>query len=450
MKLRGPLIAMVILAALTGFLYWSNHHKPGEDSTVKASLNSAPQILSLKQADVVQVAIQRKDQGRIDLTKNDSGVWQITEPSSLAADQEAVSSLLSTLTSLDSDRLVEEKTPELGPYGLLSPALVVTITLKDKKTQKLLIGDRTPTGSAFYAMLAGNPRLFTVASYNESSLDKGSNDLRDKRLFTEDFDKVSQIELTGLKPGKKDEITFAREKDAWQILKPKPYRTDSLQVDELIRSLKDAKIEISTTSDEKTDAAIFQSAMPFASAKVVGASGTQEIEVRKAKDDYYCRSSILSGVYKVPSSVATGLDKTLNDFRNKKLFDFGYADPDKIEFHGGDKSYFLTRSGSDWWGPDGKKLDSFSASALLDKIRDLSASKFPDSGFTVPTLRLTVVSNDKKRTETLLIAKNKEDYIAKRDGEPALYEISSSSVADLQKAASSLKPLAEPASNTKK
>ena len=447
MKLRGPLVAIVILAALTGFLYWSNHHKPGEDSSVKASLTSA-QILSLKQGDVQEVTIERKDQGQVDLAKNDSGVWRITKPSSLAADQEAVSSLLSTLTTLDSDRIVEEKTSDLAPYGLLSPALAVDINLKDKKTEKLLIGDETPAGNAFYAMRAGDPRLFTVRSYNKSNLDKGSNDLRDKRLFTEDFDKVSQIELDGFEPGKKHDITFARDKDAWQILKPKPYRTDSLPVDELVRSLKEAKIDTSTGSDEKKDAAIFESAARFANAKVTGASGTQEVEVRKAKDDYYAKSSVLSGVYKIPTSVATGLDKPLDDFRNKKLFDFGYEGPDGIEFHEDGKSYFLTRSGSDWWGPDGKKLDNLSASALLDKIRDLSASKFPESGFTTPTLRLTVVSKDKKHAETLLIAKSKQDYIAMRDGEPALYEIPSDSVAELAKAASNLK--SAPASNAKK
>src|SRR5215472_15960375 len=101
MKLRGPFVAIIILVALTGFLYWSNHHKPGEDSTVKASPNSA-QILSLKQGDVLEVTIESKDQGRVDLGKNDSGAWRITEPSPLAADQEAVSSLLSTLSTLDS------------------------------------------------------------------------------------------------------------------------------------------------------------------------------------------------------------------------------------------------------------------------------------------------------------------------------------------------------------
>ncbi len=44
-------------------------------------------------------------------------------------------------------------------------------------------------------------------------------------------------------------------------------------------------------------------------------------------------------------------------------------------------------------------MDSTSVQALIDKLRDLSASKFVESGFTTPQVEITVVSNDGKRTE---------------------------------------------------
>src|SRR5262249_5510236 len=108
-------------------------------------------------------------------------------------------------------------------------------------------------------------------------------------------------------------------------------------------------------------------------------------------------------------------------------------------------SYFLARSGSDWWGPDGKKLDPATVQPLLDNIRDLSASKFPDSGFSGSTLDITVTSNNKQRTEMVLISKSGDHFVAKRDSEPALYELSASAISDLQKSATALKPLAPPA-----
>jgi hypothetical protein len=443
MKLRGLWIAIGVLAALSGVLYWSNHRKPSE-STAKASRDETPRILSVSQADIARLAIHRRDEPQLDLARSDSGQWQITAPKPLTADQDAVSNVLSALSSLNADRLLEQKASALAPYGLTHPALELRVTLKDQKTQELLIGDQTPAGNAYYAMLVGDPRLFTLASYDKSSLDKTSDDLRDKRLLTADFDKVSQIELITQKSDKKEDLVFARNKDAWQLLKPKPFRTDNSQVEELIRSLKSAKFDTGTAADDAKSAAAFQSAAPAAIVKVTGASGAQQFEVRKQKNDFYAKSSVVSGAYKVPATLGSDLGKSLDDFRNKKLFDFGYEDPDKIEVHDGAKAYFLTRSGSDWWGPDGKKLDDGTVQAFLGEVRNLSASRFLDSGFTTPTLEITALSKDGKRVERVLVARHGEEYVAKRENEPELYELSGSAVTDLQKSAADLKPAAAP------
>ena len=448
MKLRELSIAMVVLVALLGVLYWSNHHKASEDAGVKASAEASPKILEFKSGDVSGLLIHRKDQPEIRLSRNESGAWQITKPKPLAADQDSVSSVISTLSTLTSERLLEEKVSDVAAYGLANATVELDVTLKDNKTQKLLIGDQTPAGNSYYAMLAGDPRLFKLASYNKTNLDKTVNDLRDKRLFTADFDKVSQIELFNQKPDKKQGITFAREKDAWQILKPKAYRADSYQVDDLIRTLREGRFDPSAESDDAKLAAAFKSASPLAIAKVTGASGTQELEVRKAKDDYYAKSSAVSGVYKVQAYLGTSLDKTLDDIRNKNLIDFSSQDPNKGEIHDGAKSYFLTYSASDWWGPDGKKLDGTTVETLVSKIRDLSADKFPDSGFTAPAIEIIVTSNDGKRVENVSVAKSGDAYIAKRENEPELYEVSTAAVTDLQKAAADLKPATE--SKTKK
>lgn len=444
MKLRDLLIAAVVLAGLLGALYWSNHHKAGEDAGAKTSLEASPKILSLNQADITRLTIRRKDAPQVDLSRNDSGTWQIVAPQTLAADQEAVSSILFTLSSLSSDRLLEEKATDTAPFGLASPALELDITLKGNKSQKLLVGDQTPSGGAYYVALAGDPRLFTLAGYNKTSLDKSLNDLRDKRLFTADFDKVGQIELLSQKRGKVQNITFAREKDAWQILKPKPYRMESYQMDDLVRALREARFDASSDADATKAGVAFRSASPLATVKVTGASGTQELELRKANDDCYAKSSVVSGVYKVPVTLSRSLDKSLDDFRNKKLFDFGYEEPSKIEIHDRSTAYFLTHSGSDWWGPDGKKLEESSAEALVGKLRDLAAHKFPDSGFASPSIELSVTSKEGKRVEKVSIARSGDNYIAKRADEPALYEISSSAIADLLKAAADLKPAPEP------
>lgn len=435
MKIRGLVVAIVVLGALTGTFYWSNRHKSAE--TAEAPADVPPRILTLKEADIVGLTIKKKDASEIKL-KKDGADWRIVAPAPFAADQSAVSAMVSTMAALDSQRLVEQKTSDLSPYGLSEPPLAVEVTEKDNKTQQLLIGDNTPTGNGVYAKLEGDPRVFTIASFNKTSLDKGLNDLRDKRLITALPDKIIRVGMAR----KQGDIEFGRDKDQWQIVKPKPMRADSSQVDDLVRALTDAKTDLSSDSDSKKNVSAFASGTPVASAKLTTESGTQQLQVRKSKDDYYAKTSVVDGVYKVSGSLGQELEKKLEDFRNKKLFDFAFAEPNKVEMHDGAKSYFFTRSGNDWWSADGKKLDAESIEQLIEKLRDLQASKFADSGFASPVVEITVTSNDGKRIEKVLIAKassGKED-IAIRQNEPALYLLDESAVAELQKLAGDVKP----------
>jgi hypothetical protein len=300
MKLRGLLIAVVVLLVLGGLLYWSNHHKPSEEPA-PSSTNASPAILKFDSASVAQVSLTQKGAAPVTLAKGSGDRWQITAPQVYPADQDAVSGLLASLSDLNADRVVEDKASDLKPYGLDDPSVTLDVSLKDGKEQKLLLGDDTPAGGDAYAMLAGDPRIFAIAGYNKTSIDKGLDDLRDK-----------------------------------------------------------------------------------------------------------------------------------------KVFDFGLETPSRIELHAAGKSWLLTHSSNDWWS-SGKKMDGAAVDALVEKLRGLTATSFPVSGFSAPDIEATVTSSDGKQTEKVLISKS---GIAKRDDEPTLYQLDSSAVTDLTSAANTLKPAA--------
>src|SRR5215467_1341614 len=438
MKPVRLLIAAILVAASSVLLWWLNKKQASATKSPVAVTSTSTKILEVPQEQVQAVTIEKAGSAAIEL-KRSSGRWSITAPKTLAADQDAVSSVVSSLSSFSSDKLIDEKGLNPGEFGLMKPSLSVTVTKQDGKTLKLLFGDDTPTSSGSYAELAGDSRVFVVARYNKSSFEKSVDDLRDKRLLTLDFEKLSRIELTA----KKETIEFGRNKEQWQILKPKPLRADQFAVEDLVRSLRDAKMELSASDDAKKIETGFKSGKAVATAKITDASERQDLEIRKNKDDYYAKSNAVAGVYKVSSSLGTSTDKALADFRNKKLFEFGFVDPDRIEIHDGSKAYFLTRSSSDWWS-DGKKMDESSVSTLVGAIRDLSATKFPDSGFTTPAIEITVASDSGKRTEKVLISKTGDGYVAKRENEPALYELNASAITDLQNADGGLKPAPAP------
>jgi hypothetical protein len=435
MKLHNLAIAALILAILTWFLYWSERHKP-TDETSKISADAPAAILKLDQNSITKLELKKKDVDPVVLTKSASGDWQITAPKPFRADQSAVTGLVSTISSLNSERMVEDKASDLQNFGLDQPALELDLTAKDK-TQKLLLGTDTPAGGAVYATLSGDPRLFTVSSYTKTSLDKSLNDLRDKRLLPVDADKVSQIEVVR----KNSDIEFGRNKDNWQIVKPMPMRADSVQVGDLVRDLTNAKMDLSS-ADAKQEASEFAHAAPVATARLTDESGTQQVQVRKSKDIYYAKSTAVEGAYKIDSGLGKTLEKNVDDFRDKKLFAFGYNDPNKIEIHNADKSYFLTRgtAGPDDWWSNGKKMDGANVESVISDLRDLTATSFPDSGFSNSSIDVTVTSEDGKRTEKIHVAKAGDHYIAQRENEPTLYELSANSVDGLLKAAQDLKP----------
>src|SRR5580693_385306 len=434
MRIRGLLVAVVLLAALGVGVYFSNKEKAAE--AAKPPADAPPKILALTEGDITKVTLKKKGADETVLEKA-NGKWQITAPKPYPADQDTASQLVASTANVSGDRVVEDKASNLSAYGLNAPTLEVDITGKGGKVSKLKIGDDTPTNSGSYAIVDGDPRVFTVASYVKTGVDKSLNDLRDKRLLRFDQDKLSRVELIA----KKQDIEFGRDKDQWQIVKPKPLRADGLQVDEMLRKLKDAKMDLALSDDDaKKAAAAFASGTPVATVKLTDPSGTQEIEVRKNKDDYYAKSSTVAGVFKATPDLGTGVDKSLDDFRNKKLFDFGFNDPGKIQMHANGKSFDFQKGGDDWFS-NGKKMDSTSIQSFVDKLRDLAATKFLDTGsLGAPTMDITIVSNSGKLTEKLLLAKQGADYVAQRENEPALYGLDAKTVDALSQAASDVKP----------
>ena len=115
-------------------------------------------------------------------------------------------------------------------------------------------------------------------------------------------------------------------------------RADSLQVDDLVRKLKDAKMDLtSANSDPKAAAAQFASGEKVGTASTTDNTGTQTVEVHKSKDkdgSYYAKSTAVAGIYKVAGDIGDSLGKGVDDYRNKKLFDFGFNDPTKLEING--------------------------------------------------------------------------------------------------------------------
>jgi hypothetical protein len=434
MKIRGLLVALGLLVVLAGGIWYSSRAGKGKDS---AKADATPNVLTLKEADITRVEIARREGETTVLEKDAAGGWKITAPVAYPVDRGAVTSLVASLSAVASDKVVDDKAGDLAQYGLAEPDLTVTVSLKDGKSKKVSVGDATAIGSGFYAVAQGDSHVYTVASFTRDALDKRAADLRDRRLLTFNSDKLARVVLAS----HKSETEFGKNAGGeWQIVKPRPYRADAFTVDDLVRRLTEFKLDPALSAeDEKAAAAAFGSAAPVAAVTVTDAAGSQKLEVRKSKDDrYYVRSSVVEGVYAVEAAAAKAFEKTTDDFRNKRLFDFGFNDPSRVDYHSAKLQSTVSKAGEKWFR-GGKPLDSNSIQTFVDKLRDLSATKFAESGFGASELEIAIVAGDGKKTEKVSLAKSGSDWLARRDGDASLYVIPAATVDEIEHAAADLK-----------
>ena len=371
MKPKGLLIAVVLLAILGGLTWWSNKKEADKSKT---PADTTTKLLTIPDDQIQEIKINKLT-GETLAIRKENGKWQVTAPKPMPADQDAAGSMASTLANLSADKVVEEKAGDLKPYGLDTPTLDVQVARKDGKTDHLLIGDDTLNGSGAYAKLANDARVVTVSTTTKTGLDKRPDDLRDKRLLTFDSDKLSRVELAAKGPA----VEFGKNgQSEWQIVKPRPLRADGSSVDGLISKLKDAKMDLSETDAAKK----FAAAAKVAVATITDAGGTQTLEVRRDKDkNVFAKSSAVEGIFKTNADLADALDKGVDDFRNKKMFDFGFSDPSKVEL----KGVAYVKNG-DKWISGAKTMDNGTVQTLIDKLRDLASVKFVEKGGGARTL----------------------------------------------------------------
>src|ERR1035437_1255599 len=121
MRPKGLLIAVVLLAVLGGLIFWSNKKQAAAPPT-KAANDTTTKLLTLADDQFQEIRIKKLTGEVLDL-KRDNGKWRMVEPKPLAADQDAVASIVSTLAGLTADKTIDQNAADLQAYGLNIPTL---------------------------------------------------------------------------------------------------------------------------------------------------------------------------------------------------------------------------------------------------------------------------------------------------------------------------------------
>jgi len=142
--------------------------------------------------------------------------------------------------------VVEESAVEVARYGLLSPRLMVSFSLKDGTDYLFLVGNSVRQGDAeyYYATRSTDRMVFQVKAEVVAGLAITEFDIRERRIFDFEYDEVTALSLTRLAPGNGGErIALVREEDEWHFQDTGKTVEYDFVVDSILRGIKNAEYE---------------------------------------------------------------------------------------------------------------------------------------------------------------------------------------------------------------
>src|SRR5207253_8430261 len=243
--------------------------------------------------------------------------WKLDQPIKAEADDSAVDSLLSSLSSLKQKKdLADEK--DLKAYGLDAPRLAVMVKLDDGKEQGLLLGVDNSFDNTLYVKKSGDATVRIVDGYNKNTFDKSLLDLRNKKVaHLDDSAEVKRVEVSGVKN------PYVLEKDGanWKVGSAP---ADSAAADRVVSAVKQLRGTSVSTENGSID-------KPKVTVKLSVTAGkdtfTRTVLIAQKDAKTYARRDDSPVVWEVEASVLKDLEKEPFDLQDKTLV---HAERDQI------------------------------------------------------------------------------------------------------------------------
>lgn len=430
---KSTLVLLVVLLGLVGYIYFGD---PGSSSDDREQA-----FASIEADDISEVEIKAADGERSVVRKTGGGTWNIVEPVQAVADDNELTSITSSLASLDIQRVVDENATDLAQYGL-EPARIEVAFKKegDEQPQRIMLGERTPTGGDIYARLPDGNRVFLVSSFLESTFNKNTFALRDKDVIKVERDKVDRVEIVA---GERS-VTLAKSGGEWRLEAPIKARADFGAVEGALERLSSARMQ-GIVETQGGDLGKYRLDPPVASFTAVSGSSRATLLLGETENALiYAKDALRPMIFTVAPTLYTDLVRDVQEFRRKDLFDARSFTATRIELRRGDKTTVLekgkTSDGKEGWKTgDGKDVDATKAEDLLSRITGLRADSFEASApaaLKSPELTVTVRFDDK--TEEVSFARAGTDVVASRPDEPGAAKLTATSYDEALKALDAL------------
>jgi len=402
LNFRTTLILLVIFLGLGSYYLFVEREKPTAEE--KEKLEKTVFAFDRNEAKSFELSDDEED---IRCIKGEDG-WEMVRPVSAKCDDGTVSSVITSLASLQATRFIEADSASLGQFGLDAPAIRASVTVSaPPDSHWLLVGDETPTGDTYYALADSRDRVALIpASKVDNNLKMDAFDFRDKKVLDFEVGQARALELIY------DDFKFRCERAPdrpWEIKEPIQTKGDDTEINSILWDLENAKVREFIDEPEQ-DLSVYGLDPPAAVAKVfIGAGKSlRKIEFGEETEEggtVFARRTGFDDVVKVDKRLLEKVKTDLIDLRQKRLMDFQTSDVARIEILMGDSTFACVRDSTGEWytaGEEEKALKKWKMNGVASQISYLRAFSFVDEprpdfaamGLLDPQVSVVVTLND--------------------------------------------------------
>lgn len=365
----GRLIALaVVVLGLGAYILLVERHAPTTEEKKERQDKVFP---TLKQEQVTAMTVEGPA-GRFVLSKQ-AGEWRLDEPLADAADESAVSTVLSSLANLRAERTLPASEVSLADYGLAPPALSVTLVDDKAGAFTLKLGSELPFGTTRAALTSGE-EVMLVSKWVGSDLERDLSRWRSSelvRLLSSDVASLSLRAADG-------QLALARAAGAWTLTEPLSDLADPERVEGLVGDLNAARIR--EFVDAPGDLAAMGLDPPRASLTVVRRDDRPPLQLAfgaeresEGSKQVACRRG--ERVFWVDATAAGRLSAKLSEWRSPKLVALQPWAAETVKVTRGEGSAELRREDG-VWKAGGAEVDYGAVSRRLTVLSELQVSAF--------------------------------------------------------------------------
>ncbi|NLO08861.1 MAG: DUF4340 domain-containing protein [Clostridiales bacterium] len=239
-------LLLVLVLLLSFYIWYLNKDKfsKNDRSDDSASGTDTSQVIATMDPELIE-KIHYKNESTDMTFVREGDSWLLEADKERPIKQNYIQNMIDLVDEIKTDRIVNEKSDDLGQYGLSSPYAYIEASQSDGKSIALNIGNEVTGGQGYYAKLEDNDAVFIVIaiygthlSYSDANMTQvehgpniESNNIyhieilqRDKEDFELIYDPDSHYHIAGTPLL------------SWAILKPyeEVYSADTTKVSELL------------------------------------------------------------------------------------------------------------------------------------------------------------------------------------------------------------------------